>query len=333
MSTVTAMRPALPPLPGLHAFEATARLGSFVAAADELHLSPATVSQRVRSLEKHFGIALFERLPRSVLLTEMGQAYLPTVRDLFDDLSVATTGLFGAARHQQLTVRVQVSYAVTWLMPRLHDFCAAFPHIDVRIVCAIWADALPPDEVDLEIRHGDGNWPGFTADLLHEDHAAVVCSPRHLERHGPIRTRDDLEDRPRVRVLGYDDLWQRLFPHTSGPQEPPGNSITLDTAIAATEFAAAGTHCALVPERFARAAVRDGRLCLAHDQLIPMRQSHYLLRNEHTPQLTPEARTFAQWLIRQDIHDGAVNSRAPGHTPSGSDAGRRSTETLSDHSD
>ncbi|MDT7686282.1 MAG: LysR family transcriptional regulator, glycine cleavage system transcriptional activator [Pseudonocardiales bacterium] len=206
------MRQQIPPLPGLHAFEAAARLGSFAAAAAELHLSPAAVSQRIRSLEGYLGVALFERLPRGVRLTDMGLAYLPTVRDLFDELSLATTGLFGSTSRQRLTVRVQISYAATWLIPRLPDFCATVPHIDLRIVCAIWADTLPPDEVDLEIRQGNGSWAGLTSELLHEDNAAVVCGHEHLRRYGPIRDTDDIAARPRAHILGYDDLWHRLFP-------------------------------------------------------------------------------------------------------------------------
>lgn len=99
------MRDPLPPLPGVQAFEAAARLGSFAAAASELHLSPAAVSQRIRSLETHLGVPLFERLARSVELTELGRAYLPAVRESLDDLAAATVGLFAPARREQLTVR------------------------------------------------------------------------------------------------------------------------------------------------------------------------------------------------------------------------------------
>ncbi len=102
---------------------------------------------------------LFERLPRSLRLTEMGEAYLPAVRDIFEDLSAATSGLFGGSEQASLTVRVQVAYAATWLTPRLPDFCESFPHIDIKLVSAIWADALPPSEIDLEIRQGNGYWP------------------------------------------------------------------------------------------------------------------------------------------------------------------------------
>ncbi len=143
------LSPSIPPLLGLHAYEAAARHLSFAAAAAELHLSPSAVSQRVRTLEAHLGVQLFERLPRSLLLTKMGEAYLPAVRDIFEDLSAATSGLFGATGQTTLTVRVQISYAATWLAPRLAEFCGTFPHVDVQLVTAIWADALPPTGIDL----------------------------------------------------------------------------------------------------------------------------------------------------------------------------------------
>ncbi len=84
------MQSSIPPLLGLQAYEAAARHLSFAAAATEMHLSASAISQRVRSLETHLGVRLFERLSRSLRLTEMGEAYLPAVRDIFEDLSAST---------------------------------------------------------------------------------------------------------------------------------------------------------------------------------------------------------------------------------------------------
>ena len=67
----------LPPLNALRAFEASARLGSFVAAAAELRVSPAAVSQQVRNLEQYLDMTLFQRLARGLVLTEQGRDYLP----------------------------------------------------------------------------------------------------------------------------------------------------------------------------------------------------------------------------------------------------------------
>lgn len=291
------MRDPLPPLPGVHAFEAAARLGSFAAAAAELHLSPAAVSQRIRSLETHLGVPLFERLARSVELTELGRAYLPSVRESLDDLAVATGGLFAPARREQLTVRTQVSYATTWLAPHLHLFRAEHPEIDLRLVSAVWSEALVPGEVDLDIHQGRGAWPGVHARLLHHDDAVVVHGPGHVERYGPVRDAADLAARPRVQVLGFDDVWQRLL-----PTGPAGPAITVDTTVVALELVAASDASAMVPERFARTAVRAGRVSLALAQAFPMRQAHYLLRPVDDPRPSAQARVFLEWLAGLDDH-------------------------------
>jgi len=74
----------LPPLNGLRSFEAAARHLSFTRAADELSVTPGAVSQQVRSLERALGITLFRRLPRSLVLTDEGEAYLPAIKSAFD---------------------------------------------------------------------------------------------------------------------------------------------------------------------------------------------------------------------------------------------------------
>ncbi len=297
------MEQSIPPLLGLHAYEAAARQGSFAAAAAELQLSPAAISQRVRTLEAHLGVQLFERLPRSLRLTEMGRAYLPAVRDIFDDLSAATSGLFGGPEHAKLTVRVQVSYAASWLAPRLPDFHRTFPLIDLRVVTAIWADALPPGEVDLDIRQGNGTWPGHISTLLHEDSAVALCGPAFMQRHGPIETTADLLHLPRVQVLGFDDVLQRLTRSLDIPEPLGRRAVTVDTSITAISIVEQNDNWTIVPERFARGAVRDGRVHVAVDEAIPMRQNHYLLRRDNPTPLSGEAAAFAQWLRAQDLAD------------------------------
>jgi len=83
----------LPPLNALRAFEASARLGSFVAAAAELHVSAAAVSQQVRRLERYLDTTLFQRLARGLVLTEEGRGYLPELSQGFDLLGESTARL------------------------------------------------------------------------------------------------------------------------------------------------------------------------------------------------------------------------------------------------
>ncbi len=307
------MTAGIPPLLGLHAYEAAARHLSFAAAATEMHLSASAVSQRVRTLEAHLGVQLFERLPRSLRLTPMGEAYLPAVRDVFQDLSAATSGLFETTERASLTVRVQIAYATTWLAPRLPDFCASFPHIDLKLVSAIWADALPPSEIDLEIRQGNGSWPGFVSTKLHDDTAVAVYGPQLLDAHGPLDTVSDLLPHGRVHLLGFDDLWRRLLPdHGPSPTAPP-SVLTVDTSVAALEVVASSTYWAFLPERFVRRAAGAGHVHIAQDASVRMRQDHYFLRRDDASQLSGEASAFIRWLRAQDLLD----SPSPDATGSG----------------
>lgn len=310
------MSASIPPLLGLQAYEAAARRGGFALAAEELHLSPSAISQRVRTLEAHLGVQLFERLPRSLRLTELGDAYLPAVRDIFEELSAATNGLFGASEKTQLTVRIQVSYATTWLAPRLKDFNDTFEHISLRLLSAVWADALPPDEIDLEIRQGNGNWPGFIATKLHDDLAVVICDPALLTSGRTFAKASDLGRHGRVQVLGFDDLWSRLS-STNDWEDRPEAVLTLDTSISAIEALPSSGYWTIVPERFARTAVREGKVTMALPALIPMRQSHYLLRRDDGSHMSGAAAAFTQWVRAQDVLEPPIS---PVPSPAGTAA-------------
>lgn len=314
------MNTSIPPLLGLQAYEAAARRGGFALAAEELHLCPSAVSQRVRNLEAHLGVQLFERLPRSLRLTEFGHAYLPAVRDIFEELSAATSGLFGTSGRTQLTVRVQVSYATTWLAPRLRNFNDTFEHISLRLLSAVWADALPPDEIDLEIRQGNGNWPGFIATKLHDDLAAVICDPTLLTSNHTFTKASDLSRHGRVQVLGFDDLWSRLS-STNDWEDRPEAALTLDTSLSAIEALPGSGYWTIVPERFARPAVREGKVAMALPALLPMRQSHYLLHHDDGSPLSGAAAAFGQWVRAQDALEpplSYVSSATDASTPCGS---------------
>ncbi len=107
-------------------------------------------------------------------------------------------------------------------------------------------------------------------------------------------------------VLGFDDLWGKV---SGGGSDPlPEAIMTFDTSISAIEAVARGVCWAIVPERFVRRDVREGRVLLALDAVVPMRQSHYLLRRDDGSQLSGAAATFVQWLRAQDSIDPSLTS-------------------------
>lgn len=284
------MHTPIPSLIDLEAFEAAARHGSFVAAAGELHLTASAISHRVRSLERQLGVALFIRHARRIELTDHGRAYVPAVRHAFDELAMSTSGLFGFVRPaRRLTVRVPISYAVTVVAPRLHEFKQLHPGIELRLVTAVWADSLADEDVDLDVRFGTGNWAGHQTELLHRERASVIWSPG-FAGGGDLAA---LSAHPRVHVLGLENLWFELLgPSVAGLFS---NDVTVDTSLAAIELVASGAFSAIVPSRFVARHLADGRLCTAGETLT-MSQGHYLVQPSSRTGRGADAELFAGWL-------------------------------------
>lgn len=288
---------SLPPLPWLRSFEAAARHGSFTAAAKELNLTQAAVSHQVRSLEKYLGFALFERLARTVRLTEMGSAYLPPVRKAFDELASSTAGLFGPLGEQSIWVRAPVSFAVLWLAPRLKQFLDAYPHIDVRLFSAVWADALTDERTEIDIRWGDGHWPGFKAEMLIRSGSVAVIHPDLVKSVGQRARLRDLTVHNLIHVTGYEDLWQRLFRQARFDAPAQLRNLNVDTSLAALELACSGVGPAIVLQCFAEPYIAGGRLASPLEFVVPSEQSHYLLIADSRSRTRPEVMLFREWLL------------------------------------
>ena len=129
---------ALPPLNWLRAFEASARLLSFTAAASELNMTQSAVSQQIKSLEQHVGRPLFLRFPRAIQLTDTGHAYLPVVQEAFSTLVTGTRMVTGGDRGQVLTVQSNLAFSVFWLAPRLGSLLDKHPWLKLNITTATW---------------------------------------------------------------------------------------------------------------------------------------------------------------------------------------------------
>jgi LysR family glycine cleavage system transcriptional activator len=297
----------LPPLNWLRGFEATARIGSFTGAAEAIGLTQAAVSYQVRSLEKHLGFPLFERLAHGVELTEMGKAYLPSIQKAFNEISTSTLGLFGVSEEATLAIRAPVSFGALWLAPRLASFCKTYPKISIRFYSAIWATAIPAERVDVEIRVGDGNWPGFHAERLDNTPVIAVGKPRPEWRRRKPKLQDIAGD-PLIEIMEVDDAWARLF-RLAGVAMPRRPRITrVDSSLVAIELAAAGVGHALVMKNFAAPYMASGRIMDLLGIERQPRLCHYLLRPMEIHRQKPEASIFAQWLLAESRKAGLMGA-------------------------
>lgn len=187
----------LPPLNALKHFEAVARLGSFAAAANALHVTHWAVGKQIRLLEDWFGVPLFERRARGVLPTDAGAALLQDVEGAFARLSGSVTRLRRESLTRRATGVVRVntpeSFALRWLIPRLADFQSRYPDIDLRLSTMSRRLRYVGDAFDIGVRSGPEQAPGLVSTLLMPDWRLPACSPAVMRNH-PIRTVDDLRD-------------------------------------------------------------------------------------------------------------------------------------------
>jgi LysR family glycine cleavage system transcriptional activator len=182
----------LPPLNSLRAFLAAARSSSFAKAAEELHVTPAAVSQQVKQLEDVLGIELFRRLPRGLILTESGRSALPELEKGFAHLARAVADMRGGSLAGPVTISVIPSFAARWLVPRLTAFAEAYPDIEVTVRAELRNVDFAREDVDVGIRYGRGLYPGLEVRLLLAESVFPICAPSILNGPKPLRRLEDL---------------------------------------------------------------------------------------------------------------------------------------------
>src|SRR3954449_5764094 len=168
----------LPILNALKSFEAAARHESFTRAAEELCVTQGAISHQVKSLEADIGVKLFHRERQRLLITEAGREYLAVVRDALDRIAIGTERLVQRQNSGALTISTSPDFAAKWLVHRLGRFAEAHPDIDLRVSATMPHVDFAREDVDLAVRHGDGNWPGLHVVRLCTEQLFPVCSPK-----------------------------------------------------------------------------------------------------------------------------------------------------------
>src|SRR6476660_1487575 len=223
------MRPRLPPLNALKAFEAAARHESFTRAAEELCVTQGAVSHQVKALEAELAIKLFNRERQRLIITEAGRDYLAVVRDAFDRIAMGTERLLQRQNAGVLTVSTSPDFAAKWLVHRLGHFAEAHSGIDLRVSATMHHVDFAREEVDLAVRHGDGNWPGLDATRLCTEQLFPVCSPKLMAGRNRIARPSDLLKSP---LLHLDDskAWSRWFDAAGIANAETSHGLTLNRA-------------------------------------------------------------------------------------------------------
>ncbi|MDO2947129.1 transcriptional regulator GcvA [Aeromonas simiae] len=285
----------LPPLNALKAFEAAARHLSFTRAAEELFVTQAAISHQIKALEEYLGIKLFRRKNRSLLLTEEGQGYFLDIKDIFASISEATDKLLARSAKGALTVSLQPSFAIQWLVPRLVRFSERHPDIDVRIKAVDMDEGSLTDDVDVAIYYGRGNWPGVRADKLHTEYLIPVCSPLLLTGPKPLRTPQDLTGHTLLHDTSRRD-WKAWFRQLGidAPNVNQGPIFSHSTMV--IQAAIHGQGVALGHSVLAQPEIDAGRLICPFEQVLVSKNAFYLVCQEQQADLGKIV-AFRDWML------------------------------------
>ncbi|WP_340115880.1 LysR family transcriptional regulator [Pelagibius sp. 7325] len=263
---------SLPPLEWLRVFEAAGRSGSFTAAAAELGLTQAAVSQRMRNLETRLDVRLFVRKPRGIELTADGEAYLPHVQSALTALQRSTADLFAAPR-RKITIATPSSVAQLWIAPRLAGLARALPNLQV----ALGTVQRPADydiiDGDFEVRFGSGAWPRRRAVPLFDEVLAPVAAPALL------KAAPDWRMLPQIAVAGPRDGWLE-WASAAGTAPPRPPSLRFDTFVHALAAALDGAGVLLASLALIEPQLRSGALRRLPEPESRMQTAYWLAWRE-----------------------------------------------------
>ena len=296
----------LPPLKALRAFEASARQLSFTRAAEELFVTQAAISHQIKALEDNLGIKLFMRKNRALLLTEEGQAYYLDIKDIFNSLHEATERLLARGAKGAITVSLQPSFAIQWLVPRLKAFNLLHPDIDVRIKAVDQADNSLTADVDVAIYYGRGRWSGICAEQLHTEYLVPVCSPTLLLGSKPLKTIEDVVNHTLLHDTSRRD-WKRWFKDVDVRGTNVNHGPIFSHSAMVLQAAIHGQGVALAHSVLAKPDIDSGRLVCPFDEVLVSKNSYYIVCREQQLDIGKIA-AFRGWVLDTVAQEQALLS-------------------------
>lgn len=288
-------RKLLPSTSMLMAFDASARTGSFTAAAQELNLTQGAISRQVQALEDQLNITLFIRAKRSIHLTDKGQLYAKEIHQALQlilnaSLNVITNPLSGT-----LNLAILPTFGTRWLIPRFTDFLEKHPDITVNFISKLTPFDFHSENLHMAIHYGSPDWPNTQSTFLMGEESIPVCSPELLKKH-PLDNIKDLQKLPLLHLATRPQAWQDWFlQHQAKPPSSQGMLFEQVSIIAKAATAELGV--ALLPKFLIQSELDKGELVPALDLPVTSSFGYYLVTpNEHKKY--PPVVAFTQWLLK-----------------------------------
>lgn len=291
----------LPPLNALRVFDAVARLGGVRAAAQALFVTPGAVTQQLRALEDHLGIAVVEKSGRGIVLTEAGRAlYLNTTRHL---RAIASAADSVRPRRGRVRVTTVHSVATRWLVPRLRLFSLAQPDIEVLVDANPQLLNLHSGAWDLGLREGEGGYPGAHCERLFELAVIPVASPAYVQREmGGSSLR--WQQARLLHEVGH-PWWQRWLEMAQVAEVDVARGLFFSHTAMVVAAAVEGQGVALVAPFLVQQELTDGTLMALDTRPLTTGLGIHAVWPEREELVPAAVQIFRQWLVAEAASDRA----------------------------
>jgi LysR family transcriptional regulator, glycine cleavage system transcriptional activator len=296
------------PLGALRVFEAVATHLSFSLAADALNVTPAAVSQQIKTLEGYIQVPLFRRNGRRVEITDEGLELLPSVRAGLEKLESALQQIKQHRRAGPLQISTLASFLQMWLLPRIRSFRRKFPNVDLRFHTSRELVDFSRTAHHVAIRFGRGDYPNVHSEKLLDDWLVPVASPDLIKQHGMIERGANLSKFPLLE--SGDEPWS-VWSQTDAEAAWHSRSPSIDDSAGLLAAAEEGLGFALARWTLVTRALHKGTLRLAGKGSLPYGSAYYFVCPKNFLAI-PKVAQFREWILaaaRDFPAPGAPDSR------------------------
>ena len=292
------------PLGALRVFEAVASHLNFSAAAEALNVTPAAVSQQIKTLESYIQVSLFRRNGRRVEITEEGLELLPAVRAGLDKLESAVHMIKQHGRSGPLQITLFTSFLQIWLLPRIRAFRRKHPNVALRFHTSRELVDFSRTNNHVAIRFGRGNYPNLHSEKILDDWLVPVASPDLIKQYGMIDRGANLDKFPLLE--SGDEPWS-VWSQTDEQAAWMSRVPSIDDSAGILTAAEEGLGYVLARWTLVTRALHKGTLRLAGQGALPYGLAYYFVCPKNFLTL-PKVAQFREWII------GAAND-FPGPGP------------------
>ena len=289
------VRPRLPPLNAIKAFEAAARLGSFTRAAEELGVTHGAVSRQIRLLEDWLGSRLFLRTSRNAVPTQAGAELLAEAGPMLDRLAGVSQRLQNRAPATgTLRVSALPTFAMRWLIPRLPELQRDHPNLELRIVTA----STPAEQFRMDVDaviSGPSRQTGWVGKRFLGEAYLPLLSP-NLMRECPLRASADLARHTLLHAATRREMWLRWLAAADVPELKPGREQVFEHFYFAIQAALEGLGVIMGPVALVSDELRSGRLVASIRDPVLKTRGYFFYTPEPVSEV-PATVTIRKWLM------------------------------------